>query len=133
MPRIADPQDVRRRNRSCVNPGIECAAKFPVEDHQRGKACQSQRVPARETPLAQVLASDLSLPTNIWRSTTNPPRKKMPSELAGAAATRRLELYSPGKDFDPRKIIREDNASGAWELNLPPGAGVGLPGRKSGR
>src|SRR2546423_1341094 len=62
-----------------------------------------------------------------------PAAKKMPSELAEAAATRRVEIYSPAKDFDPRKIIRQANTSGAWEFNLPPGAGVGLPGRKSGR
>src|SRR2546423_12037901 len=73
MLRIPDPQDVRRRNRSCVNPGIEYAPKFPAADHQGGKICQ---VPARETLLAQLIASDLSLPINTSRSTTNPLRKK---------------------------------------------------------
>jgi hypothetical protein len=57
----------------CVNPGTECAAKSLPTDHQKGKPCQPQKTLERETLLAQLIASDLSIPTNTSRSTTNPP------------------------------------------------------------
>ena len=59
--------------------------------------------------------------------------KKMPSEIARAAATRRVEIYSPNNGFDPRKFSQGDESSATWEMDLPPGAGMGLPGKRSGR
>jgi V8-like Glu-specific endopeptidase len=59
-----------------------------------------------------------------------PAAQRLPEELT--AATRRVMIHVPGKDFDP-KITKSREAPGAWEFELPQGTGLGLPGRKGGR
>lgn len=54
--------------------------------------------------------------------------KAVPDEVK-ALAQRRVELHMPGKEFDPRRISRSGELAGAWNIALPEGAGVGLPGR----
>jgi V8-like Glu-specific endopeptidase len=59
--------------------------------------------------------------------------KQMPKELAAEAKSRLVQIYAPGKSFDPRKTIRSGQGPGVWEMDLPPGTGLGLPGLKGGR
>ena len=56
--------------------------------------------------------------------------KDMPKELK-AEQTRRVSIHVPNKDFDP-KIVKS-RQTGVWDLELPEGTGLGLPGRKGGR
>ena len=62
-----------------------------------------------------------------------PATKQMPKELAAEAKSLRVQIYSPAKSFDPRKTIRSGQAPGVWEMDLPQGTGLGLPGLKGGR
>src|SRR5436190_608793 len=59
-----------------------------------------------------------------------PAAQSLPKEIAAQAETRRAAIYAPGKDFDPGKVIKSREASGVWEIELPLGSGLGLPGRK---
>ncbi len=64
-----------------------------------------------------------------------PAAQSMPKKLAAEVETRRVSIHVAGKPkgFDPRKIIKSRKTSGDWEIELPSGSGVGLPGRKYGR
>ena len=59
-------------------------------------------------------------------------RQKFPSELAEAAATPRLTIHSP-RGFDPKSITKSREVEGGWDVALPRGAGLGIPGKKYGR
>jgi V8-like Glu-specific endopeptidase len=61
-----------------------------------------------------------------------PASERVPREVASLAA-RRLEVHVPGKGFDPSKLAKSREARGVWELELPEGAALGLPGRDYGR
>ena len=114
--------------------GTDCAAKSSVErSSQKGEAMPAAKTSRKKASARSSNGERPFTPDQYLALDNKAATKKMPSDLAEAAATRRVEIYSPGKDFDPREIIRQHNTSGTWELNLPPGAGVGLPGRKSGR
>ena len=126
----------RKMYDGAIDPALIPASRvreIPYRGSSTGEAMPAtkstrKRNTARSTDRERPLTPDQYLALD-----NKPAAKKMPSELAEAAGTRRVEIYSPGKDFDPRKIIRQDNTSGAWELDLPPGAGVGLPGRNSAK
>jgi len=59
-----------------------------------------------------------------------PAKQDMPKEMA-AEVTRRVIIHVPDRDFDPK--ITKSRKAGTWELELPAGAGLGLPGQKGGR
>ncbi len=62
-----------------------------------------------------------------------PAAKSMPKELAAEAETQRVVIHVPGKGFDAEKVVKSREASGVWEIEVPQGTGLGLPGRKGGR
>jgi V8-like Glu-specific endopeptidase len=59
-------------------------------------------------------------------------KEALPAELAATAATDRLIIHDPTRKFDPSKV-KPNEATGAWESQLPRGATLGLPGRKAVR
>lgn len=71
-------------------------------------------------------------PDEFLRLDNTPAKEPMPAELAAAAARHRLAVHVPGGHFEPRLVARKD-VPDAWEVELPHGAGVGLPGRAGGR
>ena len=62
-----------------------------------------------------------------------PALEAMPHELAEEVQTRRQYLYIPESEFDLRELIKRSEISGAWEIQLPERAGLGLPGREYGQ
>jgi V8-like Glu-specific endopeptidase len=62
-----------------------------------------------------------------------PAKQSMPEKLAAEVKTRCVSIYVPGKGFDPGKVFKSRETSGEWEIELPNGSGLVLPGRKRGR
>lgn len=60
-----------------------------------------------------------------------PASQSMPKESTGQA-TRRVAIHIPNKDFNP-KLVKSPEATNTWELELPRGTSLGLPGRQGGR
>ena len=60
-------------------------------------------------------------------------RKAIPKKLAVVTEKRRVSIHVPYKGFDIAKASRLSEETGALELELPEGAGVGVPGREYGR
>ena len=60
-------------------------------------------------------------------------RAKMPRELAEAATRNRLTIHVPEGGIDSRKIAKSREIAGGWDIDLPPGAAVGMPGKTRGR
>jgi hypothetical protein len=84
-----------------------------------------RRVPTEREEPPQPLDEILALDNTIAR-------QRMPRDLAEAARTPRVTIYAP-RGFDPKGIRKSREVEGGWELELPQGAGLGIPGRKAGR
>jgi len=72
-------------------------------------------------------------PDEYLRLNNTAAERPIPKEIAAEAQTRRVSIYAPQKGYEPGKIIKSRDASNAWEIDLPRGAALGLPGRKYGR
>jgi hypothetical protein len=59
--------------------------------------------------------------------------KSIPAELAAAAASQRVSIHVPKTQFEPRGLTESREAPNTWELDLPPGAGLVMPGQRAGR
>ena len=59
--------------------------------------------------------------------------KSIPSELAAAAATQHVSIHVPKLQVEPRGLSESREAPYTWELDLPPGAGLVMPGQRAGR
>ena len=88
----------------------------------------------KQTVVDTPVNSELPLsPEEYLELSNTPASRSMPKDLAAAAETRRVAIYAPGKGFNAENVRKSRDESGVWEIELPPGAGVGLPGRKGGR
>lgn len=82
----------------------------------------------------KVVASKPPLTSDEYLSFDNErATKQMPKKLAQVAESPRVSIYSLDKDFDPKKVIKSREKKGEWEVELPRGSSLTLPGRKSGR
>jgi V8-like Glu-specific endopeptidase len=77
-------------------------------------------------------------PEEYLSLSNTPAEKSLPKELAAQAETQRVTIYAPGlsglsKGIDSGSFKKSSEAAGAWEIELPAGTGIGLPGRKGGR
>ena len=59
--------------------------------------------------------------------------KSLPAELVAAAASQRVSIHVPKTQFEPRGLTESREAPNTWELDLPPGAGLVMPGQSAGR
>jgi len=59
-------------------------------------------------------------------------RERMPKELA-VPVTRQVTICAPGKEIEQPTLIQSRQTRGAWEIELPSGAALGLPGREGRR
>lgn len=62
-----------------------------------------------------------------------PATRSMPEGLAAEAQARRVAIHVPDKGFDLGGAIKSRDASGDWEITLPRGSAVAVPGRAGGR
>jgi V8-like Glu-specific endopeptidase len=59
--------------------------------------------------------------------------QSLPKELADAAERLHVTVHAPGTELEARKMTRSEERPGSWEIALPAGTGLGLPGREAGR
>ena len=77
-----------------------------------------------------VYSTPPQMPEEFLALDNTPAKQAMPKELA-TEVDQRVVVHMPDKDFDP-KIVKSQQ-TGAWEMELPKGASLGLPGQKGGR
>jgi V8-like Glu-specific endopeptidase len=72
-------------------------------------------------------------PDEYLRLEHQPPTRAMPKELSAEVETRRISIYSADQTFEPKQVKKSRDLAKAWEIEIPKGTGVGLPGQKYGR
>jgi V8-like Glu-specific endopeptidase len=60
-------------------------------------------------------------------------RQRVPKNLDPQSAGSRITVYAPGRRLNLGSFARSQESESAWNLQLPKGAFLGLPGRKGGR
>jgi V8-like Glu-specific endopeptidase len=72
-------------------------------------------------------------PDEFVRLENKPATQRMPKELATEVETRRVSIVSADQTFEPKHARKTRDGATAWEIELPKGTRLGLPGQRAGR
>lgn len=72
-------------------------------------------------------------PDDFVRLDNEPAKKSMPKKLESEVKGRKVSIYAPQKGYDLSESVKSRRTKGRWDIELPEGSGLVIPGEERGR